>query len=88
MKLIKQSLTLCFLSASILSCNSTNDKMNELLAQKKVAEDSLNIYAGKYAQAKDAKDYDKALQAEDRRFANELKLREINYSIDSLSKLK
>jgi hypothetical protein len=88
MKIVLQITQTVIVLSFMASCSNSNDKMNTLLAQKKVAEDSLNIYAGKYAQAKDAKDYDKAVQAESRRFANELKLREINYSIDSLSKLK
>jgi hypothetical protein len=97
--------------ALFASCNSYNDKMNDLLSEKKKletkvywakddvqsAENTLNEYfenelkAGNFKVMK-TKKYralsDASLQMMDTLAIYTIKLEDINYSIDSLSKLK
>lgn len=88
------------LSLIIAGCSAShNDKMNTMLSDKKMYEDSLNIYTGRsmhfeslYKNENDTtkkKLYlDTTIVFDLNKFITEKRLKTINYSIDSLSKLK
>lgn len=94
---------LLVLAASCSSNNTSNDKMTSLLNQKKVLEDSLLYYRGSEAMFKDSShqvahstnDSTKYLPLADSEtkywyagFVTERKIKELTFSIDSLSKMK
>lgn len=97
---MKQLLTLIALTATLCSCGeSNNDKMNTLLSEKKQSEDSLShyknneaFYEGKFRSAEDTIIGNLYLDTFSTNNLNatitEARLKEINYSIDSLGKLK